>query len=274
LEKFQVDIESHGFGHPECYAQALGGCCREISDEHYISKSVLELVYGRAGAVNKTVLVTGLAFQKRHELREIGVSRLVGRVLCKKHNEQLSPYDRAGKAMFAGMDGLNDAAGNPAMPDRVLHVDGDGLERWMLKALCGGLYSGAFLVTPTETMKGVCPPFEWLEILFGGALFPPCLGLYYMAGKPAELITSNQYVLRIEPLGSSDGPLVGGIRVWYFGFEFDFLMGQLLHGVPTMFDNAVYRPEGLTAVGSNTRIRIDWRGGSSRGEVVVMHANR
>jgi len=176
--------------------------------------------------------------------------------------------------MFSAMDGMNDSAANSALPERVMHIDGDALERWVLKSLCGGLYSGAFRVTPTDTMKGVCPPLEWLQILFKQAEFPAGQGIYYMPKKPGETVTADQYVLRFEPLGSRDTEEIGGLRVWFLGFEFVLLMGNLMPGVPTMFDDALYHPVGLRAVGCGTWVRFDWKGGARSDEIVFMAVNR
>jgi hypothetical protein len=33
----------------------------------------------------------------------------------------------------------------------------------------------------------------------------------------------------------------------------------------------MYRPGGLRAIGSNTRIRFDWRAGPTSDEIVVLH---
>jgi hypothetical protein len=244
-----------------------------MSGEHYVSKSVLELVLGRFGEVNKSVLVSGLSFQQQGALQQLGISSLVGNILCATHNSLLSPLDVAGKAMFWAMDGMNDAAAEPALPGRVMCVDGDALERWVLKSMVGGLYSGAFRVSPTETMKGVSPPVSWLQVLFNGAEFPRGQGLYYLPRKRDEVIVADQYVLRFEPLGSRDGGVIGGIRLWFFGFEFALLMGTLAPGIPTMFDGALYRPAGLRTVGSGTRVRIDWKGGAGSEEAVFRLAN-
>ncbi len=260
--------DQQGLQHPGCYARPLGGCSRVMSGEHYVSQSVLELVYGRAGKVSNSVLVTGLSFQKQGVVQSLGISRLVGNILCATHNSLLSSFDDAGKAMFSAMDGMNEGATDPSLPARVLNVDGDGLERWMLKSLCGGLSSGAFRASPTETMKGIAPPLEWLHILFEGAELPAGLGFYYMPKKPDEAVTADQYVLRFKPLGSRDTNEIGGIRVWFLGFEFALLMGNLLPGVPTMFDGALYRPAGLRAIGSGTRVRLDWKSGPRSDEIV------
>ena len=263
-----METTPQGLQHPECYARALGGCSREMSGEHYVSKSVLELVENRAGQKSKSIRVTGLSFQQPGALQQLGISSLVGNILCKTHNSRLSPLDDAGKAMFTAMDCMNDGAGDQSLPERVLRVDGDGLERWVLKSMCGGLYSGAFKVSPTKTLRGNCPPAEWLDILFNGADLPPGQGLLYMPRKPGETVTADEYVLKFEPIGSRDGDGIGGLRVWFLGFEFALLMANLMPGVPTMFDDALYWPAGLRAVESRTSVRLDWKGGAKSDEIV------
>ncbi len=269
-----LDHMPQGLQHPECYARALGGCSRQMSGEHYISECVLELVFGRGGEVSKSVLVAGLSFQKPGELRPFGIASLVGNILCERHNSLLSPFDSAGKAMFSAMDGMNDGAEDPSLPKRILRVNGDDLERWVLKSMCGGLYSGAFRVNPTKPMSGTVPPLEWLHILFSGAEFPPGQGLYYIPKKPGETVTSGQYVLRFEPIGSHNGGEIGGPRIWFLGFEFALLMENLMPGVPSIFDGALYRPAGLQAVESGTSVRIDWKGGARSDKIVFGLAKR
>jgi hypothetical protein len=260
-----------GFAHPDCYARALGGCSRKMSGEHYISKAILELVENRPGQKSKSVRAVGLAFQKSGVEQQFGVASLVGNILCETHNGLLSPFDTAGKDMFLAMDALNNAAGDPAAPRQTLPVDGDKLERWMLKSLCGGMYCGAFRVTETGTMKGEYPPIEFLQILFEGAAFPAKQGLYWMPPNPGEMITADQQILRVAPLVAQRGQDVIGFCAWFFGFEYILLTAYVAPGVPTMFDKAVYRPAGLRADGSNARIQFHWQDGPQSPEIVMQH---
>lgn len=256
------------FQHPECYAGALGGCSREMSGEHYVSKSILELVENRGGRKSKSVRVSGLSFQRLGALQQLGIASMVSNILCKAHNSRLSSLDDAGKAMFTAMDGMNEGATIRSLPRRVLRVDGDGLERWLLKSMCGGLYSGVFMVGPAETLKGVFPPPEWLDILIKKADLPRGMGLFYAPRKPGETVTADPYVLKFEPIGSREKDVIGGLRVWFFGFEFALLMANLMPGVPTIFDHALYRPAGLRCVESGTEVEFDWMTGAKSPEVV------
>jgi hypothetical protein len=117
-------------------------------------------------------------------------------------------------------------------------------------------------------MKGVCPPFEWLDILFHGVELQPGHGLYYMPKKPGETVTADQYVLKFEPIGAQGADVIIGLRVWFLGFEFALLMANLKPGVPTMFDAALYRPAGVRTVESATSVRLHWRGGAQSDEIL------
>jgi hypothetical protein len=232
------------------------------------------LVENRAGQKSKSVRVTGLSFQQPGALQQFGISSLVGNILCTTHNSRLSPLDEAGKRMFMAMDGMNDGAADHSLPARLLRVDGDGLERWMLKTMCGGLYSGAFKVSAAKTLKGVCPLREWLDILFKRADLPPGQGLFYMPRKPGHTVTADGYVLKLEPIGSRERDAIGGLRVWFLGFEFALLMANLMPGVPTMFGAALYRPAGVRVVESGTSVKFDWKAGARSDEVVFGLASR
>jgi hypothetical protein len=150
------------FQNPDCYARELGGCSTQINREHYVSEGILELIEEPDGTRSRTVRSYGLSFLAG-ESRILGVAGLTAKILCKTHNEALSPFDSAGKAFYCAVDRLN-ASTAPAAPAEVLTVSGDDLERWMLKTLCGGLYSGNFMVKPGEGMKDVAPPRAWLGL--------------------------------------------------------------------------------------------------------------
>lgn len=123
------------------------------------------------------------------------------------------------------MDALNDAAGDPAAPQQVFRVDGDDLERWMLKTFINGLFSGLFQPAPGETLKKEYPPLEWLQILFKDAEFPEGCGLYWLAGTVGAVFTADEAVLQFELIREQDTEVIRGIRVRFFGFNFALSMG-------------------------------------------------
>lgn len=144
------------FAHPECYARGLGDCSETISKEHYVSKVVL-----RGVSLGETsVLVQNLSFQQpKDTAQSIGIGSLVAKVLCVKHNTAMSEFDDAGNQLFTAMTRMDATAGKIGKKLETSIVNGDDLERWMLKILCGGLFSGNIPV-PKGTMKGVCHPWN------------------------------------------------------------------------------------------------------------------
>src|SRR5580658_11065746 len=68
-----------------CWAACLGGCSDKISGEHIITEGVFD---------NDSITVKGLAWC-RDEFKTIGIKNLVKKVLCTKHNSQLSEADNA-----------------------------------------------------------------------------------------------------------------------------------------------------------------------------------
>src|SRR5216684_5814407 len=68
-----------------CWAKPIGGCSAKMSREHLISASVFP---------GRTVMVQGFPWCKDTPA-EIGLSGLTAKILCEKHNKDLSPLDEA-----------------------------------------------------------------------------------------------------------------------------------------------------------------------------------
>jgi hypothetical protein len=250
---------SPGFSNPGCYAQVLGECSADITCEHYISEALLRRV-GEDG----TVFVSNLGFQPRNLVREMPVATLYGRVLCERHNHYLShAVDPSVLPLYDGVEHMH----LPGEQQRTFRVDGDAVERWMLKMLCGGLFSGNVLVPPEDNMRRVYPPDEWARIIFRNEELPPLQGLYLMLTGPGAAGNPNQIRLRVTPLLSQGDEFVLGVRVWMFDIEFLLMAMPPRTDVPTVLDGGVYRPAGLIAHGGNTRIEVSWRHGPAAAAV-------
>jgi hypothetical protein len=229
-----------------------------ISREHYVSESVLEQVSGGCGTKSNRALTRGLAFQKPGEQKQLGIARLTAKILCDNHNSLLSGNDTAANLAFGAIDRMNEGAGKPGWPQETLHIDGDAFERWMLKTLCGGLYSGAFLVRSREIESGTLPSMRALRVLFEGAEFPENCGLYYLH-RP--VVTGDDKVLTTDTIHEHGGDGIHGIPVGFFGFLFALTLKPMLPA-DEPFDDPVFRPAGLAVVGSNTQIVFDWKDGA------------
>jgi hypothetical protein len=79
------------YANPNCYLSYTRDCSKDISAEHYVSKSVLE-------AFGKNIVIEGTPWLSVGEKREVGINSLTAKILCKRHNSALAPLDHeAGK---------------------------------------------------------------------------------------------------------------------------------------------------------------------------------
>lgn len=254
-------------GHPKCYAQALGDCT-SMSREHWMPEAILERVEHGRGTRSRCVEARNLSFQMRDIRQSFGVDSLAGNILCKKHNNSLSPIDVGATKFFDAMEAVHYGCETPGAPEQVLRVDGNLLERFLLKVMIGGLFSGN-LRHSAVTKKGVLPPIEWLKILFEGGSFPDRHGLYYVPAPPGKVIVADRDILHFSPFFTEDLKLVCGMRAWSFGIEFDLLLANLVPRARSSFDGALYRPAGLRIAGSSARIEFSWEGGARGGEILL-----
>ena len=188
----------------------------------------------------RTVQVRNLKSQTPGKLESIGIKNLTGWILCKYHNNFLSKdIDTAGIRTLEAFDKTNQAAGNPDEPYQIFRVNGFELERWMLKTLWNGLYSGNFVTSMANSYyKLVLPPKEHLEVIFRNGQLPKGLGLYINLGRVGDVTTSLPEILKIEPFDNDLG--VVGVRVYFFNFQFILVLVPLPPSdqLPGMIQNA------------------------------------
>jgi hypothetical protein len=221
-----------------------------MSKEHYVSENMLRVV-----SLNESrVLVRNLQFQPPDTQERLGTGHLAAYILCEKHNNDLSPFDTAGGNLVSGMDQIDRAAGKVDEKAETIELNGDDLERCMLKMLCGGLFSGNF----GRGVEGVYPPREWLEILFRNAKMPLGHGLYVRAGTtPGVVFATDPAILKVEVVDSPTNVI--GFRMLVFNFEFVLVLAGLPPQRPQMLEYTQYRPRGIVVQGSNKRIRFCWQ---------------
>jgi hypothetical protein len=261
-----------GFANPKCYARALGNCCRQMSREHFSTHAMLK----RIAEYKKQVLTRNLPFGRNTAAPrplDIDGKDIAPKILCAFHNTGLEDYDSAGLTMLEAMKAIDDESRCPVEEGRVFTVNGDGLERWILKAHLGGLYCGALHWLMEETaersIRGQLPPVELLGVLYQDVQFQPGQGLCWLGGLHGGPITTDDEVLRIGVDPSKDGKTFGAFRAVFFGFEFDLLLGRLARGAASVFDRAAYRPAGLRVEGVKTEVRFHWAAGPGSERIVL-----
>jgi hypothetical protein len=215
----------------ECWAETLGSCSTKQSREHYVSKSVIGSEY---------VDVRGLPWCS-DEFRRIPAAGFVRSMLCKHHNESLSPLDEAGGEAFHSFCRFVDvivfretqrARQRRPRQKRLqqYHIEGKMLERWLLKTTINIAYR-----RPLFSQAQWTPPSEWVEIVFGRRPFPPKAGLYLALHGWRKVHTGDRFI-GIQLLDRRGEELVGA------GFEFGFL-GVAIATTPLLENGLHYRPQ-------------------------------
>jgi hypothetical protein len=244
---------STGYSNQKCYARLLNDCSTKISAEHFVSKSVLELVFSE----DKEIILSGASWMPQGESKRISIKNLRAKVLCDRHNEALSDLDEIGKKFFEFI--RSDIVGN-----EFLMVNGDDLERWMLKVLCGYLASGG----GPHNRGDWQPPEQWLQILFGSDTVPNGSGLYIVRGKD---ITTSNYQIGVFPAESDLPGVFNGLAFIIGGFHFLFFMGPPHRDIPLRIFKSGwqmrYRPECLLIITQSGQHEVHF-GAPPRGGLV------
>lgn len=238
------------------FAHELGDCEGVIEKEHTLSKCVLTVVSGG----KSTIFVRGRPSQAEGEVKEIPIPALVAKVLCSRHNRAQSEFDAEAGRFVAGLEAMNACLGDPTAKFESFDIDGDLIERWMLKTLYGTVSSGDTRMPDGEKTKGLKPPVEGLRILYRGDHFPKGQGLYIRPAPGGSM--TDEHELARAPLLSTDGTVIGQ-HVWVYGFEFVLIAANLAPEAGEVMTEMRYRPKGITVRGGcNKLLRFSWKTGA------------
>ncbi len=231
-----------GLSNPRCYASQLADCSQRLSKEHFISHGILKLL-----SHDGLVTIDGFNWQEEKNTQELPTPRLASRILCKRHNEALSALDATALRFFQNLD---KAIRQTERRNRVFLFDGTNFELWMLKTLCGAVFSRNAHIKAQST--GWKPNSLWLHILFYGKPFPDHWGLYY-SGENADTIERG---FKLRTLANStDG--VYGVRISLDDELFLFLMDTPPEDLTGTY---TYRPKEIVLLNEYCEnvIRFGW----------------
>ena len=179
-------------GNIKCWASIIGNCDNFQSKEHIVSRGILE---DNLSLDNLTMVydVGG------EGTRKIGVSSLSSKMLCSRHNNQLSDLDAEAIKAFRGIREISEMAYGikpvPTQKTSTLEIDGLLLERWFLKTTTNILYC------PPHNLKN--PPKELIEIAFGLRKNPPNVGLCMVAHGGGQFLNTD-FDIKFAPLFSGN----------------------------------------------------------------------
>ncbi|VTS01170.1 Uncharacterized protein OS=Sphingobium herbicidovorans (strain ATCC 700291 / DSM 11019 / NBRC 16415 / MH) GN=BV98_002977 PE=4 SV=1 [Gemmata massiliana] len=249
---------------PSCYAQQLCDCRGPVNREHVVSRSLLEAIWPEESGG----LVSGLTFLRNdsNNPARLGIGSLTAKILCEGHNRDLSPFDAEMTEFFKATERLllDDITGG-----RIGHeyfINGDCIERWMLKTLCGGLFSGNFPVPFVNSFAGQLPPSENLQTIFRSSSFPPGRGLYVTHDQSRV----DHHVFRLTVVGAPSG--IVGLRMWLFGSLYTLVLIDDHEPFPELA-SATYRPARTVATKNRNTIAMSWVGEHSAGPLELVFSD-
>jgi len=200
----------------KCWASIIGGCSDTLSGEHYVSRGLWQ---GRP-----LVLVSGFDWLSGEE-KVIPTNRLIGKMLCTNHNNQLSPLDSEAVEFIRTL----------AEFERVLFVrwktrqksilnikrytvDGIVFERWAVKTAIGCSVVNHKDKLWHQTQRSIRhPPGEIVRAVYGFNCLSKPMGLYF--ARAEEDTDFFQDGISIETLFHPEGGLVGAL-LRFRGFRF------------------------------------------------------
>jgi hypothetical protein len=151
----------------ECWASVLEDCANGASREHYISDGIFD---------GHSVTAVGLPWC-RDEPVTIGIRSAVAKILCRRHNSALSPFDAeaARLSQFLATNVLDEP-----LAESTIRVSGSAIEKWALKTFFNlGYLRGLHREQPNR----LDPPVHLLQYLYRNALVPEGVGLYFVTSQ-------------------------------------------------------------------------------------------
>jgi len=207
-----------------CWAEPIGGCSDKMSREHLISAAVFP---------GKMIMVQGFPWCKDTP-KEIGLASLTSKILCDKHNSDLSPLDAAAgesAETLRAMEKLGEIRSKLKQNYwnvQKFELNGALMERWFLKTLiniaCGKDYS----IGRDSDVAGRPSP-RLVRIAYGQEKFEDKAGLYF-AVKVGMTLTMED---RVQCVTSVKENRIEGA---FFNFRgFGFLLFLEAEGPPESF---------------------------------------
>ena len=186
-----------------CWASSLGNCSDKLSREHLVSSSLFPY---------DLILVQGFPWCR--EPVQVGVSSLTAKILCGRHNSELSPIDDAGAHAF---DVFREARRISNVREKmkartwkvVRHkIDGPAFERWCLKTLINIACNRDLPIGRDSVIAGR-PSERLVRIAYGLESFQGRAGLYFVVREAMQIMSDD--TVQIAPLNKHHTHIEGGL---------------------------------------------------------------
>jgi hypothetical protein len=215
----------------------------------------------------------GLPGKKPGEVATYGINSLVSKVLCKRHNDALSPLDTAAGRTFRILqeicEDISPVNKSISRKGKWFLISGEAIELWGLKTLFGLFHSKLATsqqVRLIDTHKLDVERF--IKALNDRQLHRPC-GLYLRAKQGGSVVNVDERVTA-SPLGNEEQKLLVGVTIGMNKFEFDIFMDPYGANFLLVQQQAVFHPSQLTFRNSRRQhvLIMTWEHGTESSHVV------
>ncbi len=220
----------------KCYLRDTCDCSEQISREHYMSAAVI-------AQLGKKIRITGLPWLQADKSLETTIPNLTAKILCKRHNEALSPLDAEAAHFFSTLTAiLADLDKTTASAKPRFHlVSGDALELWMLKVACG-LYFSVGSKGRKHTSETHSIDMSKVNRAFFDLVWEHRAGLYFSGAIGAKI--DLKYEVGMSPLTDDRVGKFCGTAIKFNNFELDCIF-DTARWVPASPSALHYRPSEL-----------------------------
>lgn len=234
-----------------CWASVLGNCAGGFSREHYVSEGVFD---------GQPITVYGLEWC-RDEPRTISLKSAVAKILCGRHNSDLSDFDSEASRLSKFL--VSEVYRQPSSRASI-KLNGRHLEKWALKTFFNLGYLRAL---HREQPNPIQPAESLVRYLYCDVPAPEGIGLYHIthsigiddleAGVSWHVIRSSQNT-------------VAGLTFVFYGVRFAVVIEPVraeekLRRMTGEFDfsnsEVTYRPASISILGlseAEKRIELEW----------------
>lgn len=240
-----------GIGKVKCWASSLKNCEDDITREHYISDGLFSA---------KSVVVSGFEWC-RGKPQKIGLSSAVAKILCSRHNNELSEYDSEAKKIADFLQ--HNLKENPKIDD-ILEVNGFKFEKWGLKTFFNLSVLGA---VDQITHERWFPTEEFVRYIYDNKPVPEGTGLYFIDAK-IESDSYGEFVTWNAVRNKADNDRLIGIKISIRGLELVFNINPVVPGDSIEFKDTdssnpkiTYRPLQVkfeSESGGTKIIKLNW----------------
>ena len=172
-----------------CWANSIGGCAGGISREHILSKSQF---------FSTSIRVSGFSWCPTP--KTIGLSSLVAKNLCRKHNEHLSPSDSEASKLLHALLEINKRTEalkqGRRLPRTVVKIDAHRIEQWLLKTTFNMSLQG--IIRRPELFLAGQPNEQLVRVAFGIEDFDEPFGLWWQVTTGQKIEGAQMGALQWE----------------------------------------------------------------------------